>query len=63
MLYASSSHLLHTFRAIPIGELTRVGRICSMPEPFEKEIKKISIQLKQRKYLYWMLKQAIDRTT
>lgn len=59
-LNASSCHPLHTVKAVPMGELTRVKRNCSSVESFEDERMNVCNKLKERGYPQWMLNRATN---
>lgn len=58
ILRANSCHSKHTIRDIPVGELTRMKRNCSLPEDFSCQA---GDHLHQWGYPVWILNRALRR--
>ncbi|OCT80569.1 hypothetical protein XELAEV_18027381mg [Xenopus laevis] len=61
LLHARSQHPQRTITGIPVGQYLRIKRICSNPEDFKSEAKKLYERFRERGYSHNSLKKAYKR--
>ncbi|OCT98332.1 hypothetical protein XELAEV_18010563mg [Xenopus laevis] len=61
LLHARSQHPQRTITGIPVGQYLRIKRICSNPEEFKSEAKKLYERFRERGYSHNSLKKAYKR--
>lgn len=58
ILHPNSHHPKHIIKNIPVGEMLRAKRNCSLEMEFDGEVVDITHRLRERQYPNWMLNRA-----